>query len=118
MNQNTEQLRTDPIGRLLFKLSFPAMIGMLVLMGVVVNNGIVLIDRVHQLRELGLPRERALVEASRDRLRPILMTACSTILAMVPLALGSTSIGGDGPPYYPMARAVIGGEPAAMEPAA
>lgn len=89
--------------------SFMAMIGMLVLMGVVVNNGIVLIDRVHQLRELGLPRERALVDASRDRLRPILMTACSTILAMVPLALGSTSIGGDGPPYYPMARAVIGG---------
>lgn len=89
--------------------SFMAMIGMLVLMGVVVNNGIVLIERVHQLRSDGLPRERALVEASRDRLRPILMTACSTILAMVPLALGSTSVGGDGPPYYPMARAVIGG---------
>lgn len=89
--------------------SFMAMIGMLVLMGVVVNNGIVLIDRAHQLRELGLPRERALVDASRDRLRPILMTACTTILAMVPLAVATTTIGGDGPPYYPMARAVIGG---------
>ncbi|TXH05594.1 MAG: efflux RND transporter permease subunit [Nevskiaceae bacterium] len=89
--------------------SFMAMIGMLVLMGVVVNNGIVLIDHVHQLREAGLTRERALVQGSRDRLRPILMTAASTILGMVPLALGDTTIGGDGPPYYPMARAVIGG---------
>jgi len=90
-------------------ISFMAMIGMLVLMGVVVNNGIVLIDHVHQLREQGLPRERALIQGSRDRLRPILMTAASTILAMVPLAVGQTTIGGDGPPYFPMARAVIGG---------
>jgi len=89
--------------------SFMAMIGMLVLMGVVVNNGIVLIDHVHQLREQGLPRERALIQGSRDRLRPILMTAGSTILAMIPLAVGDTTIGGDGPPYFPMARAVIGG---------
>jgi HAE1 family hydrophobic/amphiphilic exporter-1 len=90
-------------------LSFMALIGMLVLMGVVVNNGIVLIDHVHQLREAGLPRERALIQGSRDRLRPILMTAGSTILAMIPLAVGQTTIGGDGPPYFPMARAVIGG---------
>lgn len=89
--------------------SLMAMIGMLVLMGVVVNNGIVLIDHVHRLREQGLPRERALIQGSRDRLRPILMTAGSTILAMIPLAVGDTTIGGDGPPYFPMARAVIGG---------
>lgn len=89
--------------------SFMAMIGLLVLMGIVVNNGIVLIDRVHQLRDEGMPRERALIEGSRERLRPILMTAASTILAMVPLAIGDTTIAGDGPPYYPMARAVIGG---------
>jgi HAE1 family hydrophobic/amphiphilic exporter-1 len=89
--------------------SFMAMIGMLVLMGVVVNNGIVLIDHVHQLREAGLARERALIQGSRDRLRPILMTAGSTILAMIPLAAGQTTVGGDGPPYFPMARAVIGG---------
>jgi len=89
--------------------SFMATIGMLVLMGIVTNNGIVLIERAHQLRDEGLPRERALIQASSDRLRPILMTAASTVLAMVPLALGNTTIGGDGPPYYPMARAVIGG---------
>ncbi|HEX4895743.1 MAG TPA: efflux RND transporter permease subunit [Solimonas sp.] len=89
--------------------SFMALIGMLVLMGVVVNNGIVLIDHVHQLREQGLDRETALVQGSRDRLRPILMTAATTILGMIPLALSETAIGSDGPPYYPMARAVIGG---------
>ncbi len=89
--------------------SFMAMIGMLVLMGIVVNNGIVLIDHVHQLRDRGLSRERALVQGSRDRLRPILMTAATTVLGMIPLAISETAIGSDGPPYYPMARAVIGG---------
>ena len=89
--------------------SFMAMIGLLVLMGIVVNNGIVLIERVHQLRAAGHNREHALIEGSRERLRPILMTACTTVLGMVPLALGTTGVGGDGPPYYPMARAVIGG---------
>jgi HAE1 family hydrophobic/amphiphilic exporter-1 len=89
--------------------TFMAMIGMLVLMGVVVNNGIVLIDHVHQLRESGLSRERALVQGSRDRLRPILMTAATTILGMVPLAIGDTAIAGNGPAYFPMARAIIGG---------
>ncbi|MBI3171571.1 MAG: efflux RND transporter permease subunit [Hydrocarboniphaga effusa] len=89
--------------------TFMAMIGMLVLMGVVVNNGIVLIDHVHRLRESGLSRERALVQGSRDRLRPILMTAATTILGMVPLAVGDTAIAGNGPQYFPMARAIIGG---------
>ncbi|MGQ0619791.1 MAG: efflux RND transporter permease subunit [Panacagrimonas sp.] len=90
--------------------SFMAMIGMLVLMGVVVNNGIVLVDHVNQLRARGMPREQALIEGSRDRLRPILMTAATTILGMVPLAIESVSVGGNGaPPYHPMARAVIGG---------
>lgn len=89
--------------------SFMAMIGVLVLMGVVVNNGIVLIDYVHQLRQQGLSREQALIQGSRDRLRPILMTAATTVLGMIPLAISTTTVGGDGPPYYPMARAVIGG---------
>lgn len=89
--------------------SFMALIGVLVLMGVVVNNGIVLIDYVHQLRERGYSREQALIEGSRDRLRPILMTAATTVLGMIPLAISTTTVGGNGPPYYPMARAVIGG---------
>ncbi|MGH8447133.1 MAG: efflux RND transporter permease subunit [Solimonas sp.] len=89
--------------------SFMALIGMLVLMGIVVNNGIVLIDHVHQLRATGMERAAALIQGSRDRLRPILMTACTTILGMVPLAVTDAAVGSDGPPYYPMARAVIGG---------
>ncbi len=89
--------------------SFMALIGMLVLMGVVVNNGIVLIDHVIQLRAAGMERKAAIVQGSRDRLRPILMTAATTVLGMVPLALGETTIGGEGPAYYPMARAIIGG---------
>ncbi|HEY4490817.1 MAG TPA: efflux RND transporter permease subunit, partial [Acidobacteriota bacterium] len=84
-----------------------AQIGMLILMGVVVQNGIVLIDRVHQLREAGMQREEAILRACDDRLRPILMTAGTTVLGMVPLAVGSAGIFGGY--YYPLARTVIGG---------
>ncbi|GAA5073029.1 efflux RND transporter permease subunit [Lysobacter panacisoli] len=86
-----------------------AFIGILVLMGVVVNNGIVMIEHINNLRRRGLSRTDALVEGSRERLRPILMTMGTAILAMVPISLTQTQIGGDGPPYYPMARAIAGG---------
>ena len=86
-----------------------AFIGILVLMGVVVNNGIVMIEHINNLRRRGLSRTDALVEGSRERLRPILMTMGTAILAMVPIAMTNTQIGGDGPPYYPMARAIAGG---------
>ena len=86
-----------------------AMIGILILIGVVVNNGIVLIDHVNQLRLQGLSREDALLRAGEERLRPILMTVGTTVLGLTPLCIGTTQIGGDGPPYYPMARAIVGG---------
>ncbi len=89
--------------------SFMAMIGIMILIGVVVNNGIVLVDHINNLRQEGVPRNKAIVVAGRDRLRPILMTVATTIVGLTPLAMGSTQIGGDGPPYYPMARAIIGG---------
>ncbi len=89
--------------------SFMAMIGIMILIGVVVNNGIVLVDHVNNLRLEGMPRDKAIVLAGRDRLRPILMTVATTIVGLTPLAMGTTQIGGDGPPYYPMARAIIGG---------
>jgi HAE1 family hydrophobic/amphiphilic exporter-1 len=89
--------------------SFMAMIGIMILIGVVVNNGIVLVDHVNNLRQEGMPRDRAIVIAGRDRLRPILMTVATTIVSLAPLAMGTTQVGGDGPPYYPMARAIIGG---------
>ena len=68
-----------------------------------------LIDHVNNLRRSGMARDPAVIQAGRDRLRPILMTAATTILAMIPLAIGNTRIGGGGPPYFPMARAIIGG---------
>ena len=86
-----------------------AFIGILVLMGVVVNNGIVMIEHINNLRRRGMGRTDALVEGSRERLRPILMTMGTAILAMVPISLTNTQIGGDGPSYYPMARAIAGG---------
>ncbi len=89
--------------------SFMAMIGIMILIGVVVNNGIVLVDHINNLRIEGTPRDKAIVIAGRDRLRPILMTVATTIVGLAPLAMGSTQVGGDGPPYYPMARAIIGG---------
>jgi len=79
----------------------------------VVNIGIVLIAHVIDLRASGLAREAAILQAGRDRLRPILMTTMTTLLGMMPLAVGDAAVGGggggDGPAYYPMARAIIGG---------
>ena len=89
--------------------TFMASIGIMILIGVVVNNGIVLIDHVNNLRMQGLPRNAAIVEAGRDRLRPILMTVATTVVGLAPLAVSTTQIGGDGPAYFPMARAIIGG---------
>ena len=93
-------------------MTFMAMIGIMILVGVVVNNGIVLVAHIAQLRESGLERQSAIIQAGRDRLRPILMTTLATLLAMLPLAIGDAQVGGGsngGPAYYPMARTIIGG---------
>jgi HAE1 family hydrophobic/amphiphilic exporter-1 len=84
-----------------------AQIGLLILVGIVVNNGIVLVYHIHQLRERGIERTQAILDAARDRLRPILMTTLCTILGMMPLALGSNHVGDI--LYYPLARTVMGG---------
>ncbi len=89
--------------------SIMASIGVLILMGVVVNNGIVMIAHINQLRNDGLLRREALVQGARDRLRPVLMTMGTAILGMVPLCLSNATIGGGDTPYYPMARAIAGG---------
>lgn len=86
-----------------------AWIGVLILIGVVVNNGIVLIDHINHLRSTGLDRRAAILQAGHDRFRPIIMTAATTVLGLIPLCVGTTQIGGDGPPYFPMARAIVGG---------
>jgi len=90
-------------------VSFMAMLGIMILIGVIVNIGIVLIAHVIDLRKEGMSRHEAIIEAARHRLRPILMTTVVTLLAMLPLAIGHTQIGGDGPAYYPMARALMSG---------
>jgi HAE1 family hydrophobic/amphiphilic exporter-1 len=69
-------------------LDMPSMIGALMLIGIVVTNAIVLIDRVQQRRREGMPVREALLEAGRIRMRPILMTAIATIAALIPLAMG------------------------------
>jgi HAE1 family hydrophobic/amphiphilic exporter-1 len=69
-------------------ISVSSMIGALMLIGIVVTNAIVLIDRVQQMRARGLEVRDALLEAAGTRLRPILMTALATIFALLPLGLG------------------------------
>jgi HAE1 family hydrophobic/amphiphilic exporter-1 len=84
-----------------------AKIGLMVLVGVVVNNGIVLIDHINNLRRRGLPRAEAVLEGCRERFRPILMTACTTLFGLVPLAVGTSGI--FELRYFPLARTVMGG---------
>jgi len=87
-------------------LSVVSFIGIIMLSGIVVNNSIVLVDYINQLREKGIPLFEAVVVGGRTRLRPILMTSLTTILALIPLALG---LGAGGETWAPMARSVIGG---------
>jgi HAE1 family hydrophobic/amphiphilic exporter-1 len=87
-------------------LSVVAFIGVIMLAGIVVNNSIVLVDYINRLRARGYSIREAVMEGGRTRLRPILMTALTTILALSPLALG---LGSGGEAWSPMARSVIGG---------
>jgi HAE1 family hydrophobic/amphiphilic exporter-1 len=82
-------------------------IGFIILIGVVVNNAIVLIDLVNRLRTFGFSRTDALLEAGFKRFRPILMTAFTTIGGLIPMAVGNAKM--IGIPYAPMGRTIIGG---------
>ena len=88
-------------------LGVPALIGMLMLVGIVVTNAIVLLDLINQYRKQGASVADAVVEGGRRRLRPILMTAVATIFALLPMALGITGQGGF--ISQPLAVVVIGG---------
>ncbi len=87
-------------------ISVTSMVGLILLTGIVVNNGIVMIDYIKILQARGMNREKAIVDGATRRLRPILMTAFTTILSMVPLAL---ELGSGSETWSPMARTVIGG---------
>lgn len=88
------------------EISIIAMIGFVMLAGIIVNNGIVMVDYTNQLRREGMSKHDALIEAGVTRLRPILMTAMTTIFAMFTMALGLDS-GSD--MMQPMALVVVGG---------
>jgi HAE1 family hydrophobic/amphiphilic exporter-1 len=95
-------------------MTLMAMIGLLVLIGVVVNAGIVLVSHINNLRASGMSREAAIIQAGHDRLRPILMTTFTTLLGLLPLALfedAQVPVGGAGfgLSWYPLARTVMGG---------
>ena len=87
-------------------LNIMSMLGAIMLIGIVVKNGIVLIDYIHLLRERGLSVIQAVVKAGRSRLRPVLMTTLTTILGMLPMAIGT---GQGSEMWQPMGIAIIGG---------
>ena len=87
-------------------ISVTSMVGLILLSGIVVNNGIVMIDYIKVLQSRGIDRFDAILNGSVRRLRPILMTAFTTILSMIPLAL---ELGSGSETWSPMARTVIGG---------
>jgi HAE1 family hydrophobic/amphiphilic exporter-1 len=84
-----------------------SMIGLIILVGIVVNNGIVLLDCAHRLIRDGMSRREALIEAGRLRLRPILMTAGTTIIGLLPMAIADDSLSMIS--YQGLARGVAGG---------
>ena len=87
-------------------ISVVVFIGLIMLCGIVVNNAIVLIDRINQLRAAGMEKNAAIIDAGKSRLRPIVMTTLTTILGLLPMAIGF----GDGAEVRtPMAVTVISG---------
>ncbi|MCI0513496.1 efflux RND transporter permease subunit [candidate division KSB1 bacterium] len=87
-------------------LSMNALLGMIMLVGIVVNNGIILIDYINQLRAEGLVKMQAIIQAGVTRLRPVLITSLTTIFGMLPIALG---LGEGGEALQPLGAVVLGG---------
>ena len=85
----------------------PAAIGLLLLIGIVVNNGIVMLEHINQYRRGGMDRAEAMLRGGRERLRPILMTALTTLIGLVPIVVQKPSLGGVY--YYSMALVIMGG---------
>ncbi len=84
-----------------------AQVGSIILIGIVVNNGIVLVNHINNLRRGGTARREAILRGCNERLRPICMTASTTIVGLLPLAMGDANMMGMN--YFPLARTVIGG---------
>ncbi|MCP4547147.1 MAG: efflux RND transporter permease subunit, partial [bacterium] len=84
-----------------------AAVGLLLLIGVVVNNGIVMIEHINQYRRRGMERTAAMLRGGRERLRPILMTAITTLVGLVPIAVQRPALAGMY--YYSVALVIMGG---------
>jgi multidrug efflux pump subunit AcrB len=87
-------------------LNVNSFMGIIMMVGIVVSNGVLLVDFANVLRRRGIPLQEAVLQAGRTRLRPILMTSMATIVGLMPMALG---IGEGSETNLPLARAVIGG---------
>ena len=87
-------------------LNIMAIIGIILLVGIAVNNSIILVDAINQFRKEGMKLKEAIIAAGQRRIRPIIMTSLTTILALLPLTLG---FGENASLRSPMAWAVIGG---------
>jgi multidrug efflux pump subunit AcrB len=87
-------------------LSTTSMMGIIMMFGIVVSNGVLLVDYTNVLRRKGSPLFEAVVKAARTRLRPILMTSLATVFGLLPMAIG---FGTGGETNAPLARAVVGG---------
>jgi hydrophobic/amphiphilic exporter-1 (mainly G- bacteria), HAE1 family len=85
----------------------PASIGLLLLIGIVVNNGIVMLAHINHHRQRGLGRNHAMLRGGRERLRPVIMTALTTVIGLVPIVVQKPSLGGVY--YYSMALVIMGG---------
>jgi HAE1 family hydrophobic/amphiphilic exporter-1 len=85
----------------------PAAVGILLLIGIVVNNGIVMIEHINGYQRQGMPRLEAMLRGGQERLRPILMTAATTLLGLVPIVIEQPSLGRMC--YYSMALVIMGG---------
>jgi HAE1 family hydrophobic/amphiphilic exporter-1 len=85
----------------------PAALGVLLLIGIVVNNGIVMIEHINMYRRQGMPRHEAMMRGGRERLRPIIMTALTTLMGLAPIAISRPSLGDVY--YYSMALVIMGG---------
>ncbi len=85
----------------------PASVAVLLLLGIVVNNGIVMIEHINMYRREGWDRSKAMIQGGKERLRPIIMTALTTLVGLVPIIIQKPSLGGVY--YYSMAYVIIGG---------
>jgi HAE1 family hydrophobic/amphiphilic exporter-1 len=86
-----------------------ANVGLMLLIGIVVNNAIVIVDHINNLRRSGMSRREAILQGGSDRFRPVVMTAVTTIVGGLPMAIGGQTLFGGEFMFAPMARAIAGG---------